>query len=378
MERGGGNGKGFDPLGNTALIEKLIVLLLFLAFLAGVLMVLLPFGIGLLFGAIIAISTWPLREWMRQIGIGPVVSATILLIGLLGFVAIPVLLLAPGLAGDVTKVLDVGRVWLQTSPPPPGWIDTIPLIGDFLKARWLESITSGAALHEIIAPYSEPLRKAMLAVARGMGESLIQLLLALAIATMFWAQGDTMAAVCIDILRRLGGRHMAELGLLAVNAVRGVFYGVVGTACVQAGLMATGCWIVGVPGAIPIGFITLLLALSQIGGPLIHLVWMGGAYWLYSNGEMGFFLWLFIGWGLFVTVIDNFLKPWLIGATMDMPLALVILGVFGGFLSFGFLGLFVGPILIAVAYALLVNWRQENHVGESPEVAEIVRDSEKH
>jgi predicted PurR-regulated permease PerM len=151
---------------------------------------------------------------------------------------------------------------------------------------------------------------------------------------------------------------------MSVGAVRGVFYGVVGTAFIQAALMAIGCWLVGIPGAIPIGFITLLLALSQIGGPLIHLVWLGGAYWLYTKGQAGLVLWLFVGWGIFVTVIDNILKPWLIGASIQMPLALVILGVFGGFLSFGFLGLFVGPVLIAVAYALLVAWRAERHIGE--------------
>ena len=354
---------GRGGLENVALIEKSIVLLLFLAFLAGVLMVLLPFGIGLLFGGVIAIATWPLRQWMRAAGLSPALSAGILLIGLLAFFAIPVLLLAPRLGGDITHVLDVARGWLQTSPPPPAWIDSIPLVGDAIKTRWVQAVNSGAAPHEVIAPYAEPLRGAMLAVARGMGESLLQLLLALAIATMFWAQGDTLAFVSMDVLRRLGGDQLAKMGLISVNAVRGVFYGVVGTACVQAGLMAGGWWAAGIPGAIPIGFITLLLALSQIGGPLIHLVWLGGAYWLYSQGETGVVLWFLVGWGIFVTVIDNILKPWLIGASIQMPLALVILGVFGGFLSFGFLGLFVGPVLIAVAYALLLAWRADAGIG---------------
>ncbi|MBX9759063.1 MAG: AI-2E family transporter [Beijerinckiaceae bacterium] len=357
---------GLGGLGNTALIEKSIVLILFLAFAAGVLMVLLPFGIGLLFGGVIAISTWPLREWMRRAGLSPGVSATLLLIGLLAFVAIPVLLLAPRLVGDVTRVLDVVRVWLQTSPPPPVWLEAIPFVGDNLKTHWVTAIGSGASLTEVLAPYAETLRSVTIAVARGMGESLVQLLLALAIATMFWAQGDTLALVSVDVLRRLGGDHLAKMAGLSVNAVRGVFYGVVGTACVQAGLMAIGCWAVGIPGAVPIGFITLLLALSQIGGPLIHLVWAGGVYWLYLQGQAGLLLWLFAGWGVFVSFIDNILKPWLIGASIEMPLALVILGVFGGFLSFGFLGLFVGPVLIAVAYALLVAWRAQTGVGDRP------------
>lgn len=360
-------------LDNTALIEKSIVLLLFLAFAAGVFMVLLPFGIGLLFGAIIAIAAWPLRERMRHAGLSPGVVATLLLIGLIAFVAIPVLLLAPRLAGDLARILDLVRNWLQTAPPPPVWLDAIPFVGDTLKGHWVAAFGSGAGPQEILAPYAEPLRAAMLAVARGMGESLLQLLLAVAIATMFWAQGDTLAAVSVDILRRLGGNHLADMGALTVNAVRGVFYGVVGTACVQGGLMAIGWALAGIPGAIPIGFVTLLLALSQIGGPLIHVVWAGGAYWLYTQGQTGAVLWLFAGWGIFITIVDNFLKPWLIGASMQMPLTLVIIGVFGGFLSFGFLGLFIGPVLIAVAYALLVAWRKESGVGEDAPGEDIAR-----
>ena len=350
-------------LGNAALIEKSIVLLLFLAFLSGLMLVLLPFGVGLMFGGVIAVAAWPLRQALRGIGMSSGWAATVLLGALLTFVAVPILLLAPRLAGETARILDVVRVWLETAPPPPQWLESIPIVGDSLKEQWIEAFTTGAKPHEILAPYAEPLRGALIAVARGMGESLLQLLLALAIATMFWAQGDTLAAVSMDVLRRLGGAHLAEMAVLSVNAVRGVFYGVVGTACFQALLMAIGVWLAGIPGAVPIGFVTLLLALSQIGGPLIHLVWAGGAYWLYLQGQTGLVLWAFVAWGLFITFVDNILKPWLIGASIQMPLALVIVGVFGGFLSFGFLGLFIGPVLIAIAYALLVAWRQESGVG---------------
>lgn len=341
------------------------MLLLFLAFLSGLVLVLLPFGVGLMFGGVIAVAAWPFRQGLRRLGVSPGWTATILLSGVLAFVAIPIMMLAPRLAGETARILDVVRAWLETAPPPPQWLESIPLIGDNLKQQWIEAFTTGAKPHEILAPYAEPLRGAMISVARGVGESLLQLLLALAVATMFWAQGDTLAAVSMDVLRRLGGAHLADMALVSVNAVRGVFYGVVGTAFVQAVLMAGGVWFAGIPGAVPIGFVTLLLALSQIGGPLIHLVWAGGAYWLYLQGQVGLILWVFVAWGVFVTVIDNILKPWLIGASIQMPLALVIVGVFGGFLSFGFLGLFIGPVLIAIAYALLVAWRQETGVGSS-------------
>ena len=117
-----------------------------------------------------------------------------------------------------------------------------------------------------------------------------------------------------------------------------------------------GLVVAGVPGAALLGFVTLLLALSQIGAPLIVAVWGGAAAWLFGQGEQGWGIFL-VAWGLVVTVMDNVIKPWLIGFGVAMPMSLTILGVFGGFVAFGFLGLFIGPTLIAVGFMLLNAWR---------------------
>jgi predicted PurR-regulated permease PerM len=125
---------------------------------------------------------------------------------------------------------------------------------------------------------------------------------------------------------------------------------------IQAVLLGIGLGIAGVPGAMMLGFVGLLLAISQIGGPLLILIWGGAAWWLFSNDQQiwGAFM---IGWGLLVSTIDNLIKPWLIGFGMNMPLSLTILGVFGGFIAFGFLGLFIGPTLICILFNLLQAWR---------------------
>ena len=120
--------------------------------------------------------------------------------------------------------------------------------------------------------------------------------------------------------------------------------------------MAIGLVVAGVPGAALLGFVTLLLALSQIGAPLIVAVWGGAAAWLFGQDQQGWGMFL-IAWGLVVTLMDNVIKPWLIGFGVAMPMSLTILGVFGGFVSFGFLGLFIGPTLIAVAFTLVQAWR---------------------
>jgi predicted PurR-regulated permease PerM len=176
------------------------------------------------------------------------------------------------------------------------------------------------------------------------------------VATFFWISGDTLAGALRDILRRLGGQPAAATLDVAAGAVRSVAYGVVGTAAIQAVIMAFGLTIAGVPGAILLGFVTLLLALSQIGAPLIIPIWVGAAVWLFGQDQQGWGVFM-IFWGLVVTVIDNFIKPFLIGAGVAMPLSLTILGVFGGFVAFGFLGLFIGPTLVAIAFTLLEAWR---------------------
>ncbi|WP_373502772.1 AI-2E family transporter [Aestuariivirga sp.] len=341
----------------AALMEKLVLLMMFVALLVGVLLVVMPFSVGLMFGGIIAIAAWPLRSWLMSWGLNGYVTAFLLLALVIAFIILPILAVAPGLATQLTGLFDVVRAWLDSSPAPPSWLQSIPLIGDTIHDQWILLLGSNTAAKEMLAPYMGSFRTVLLNVAKGLGESLLQLLLAMVFATMFWAQGDTFAATFMDLLHRLGGQRLTEMAVVSVNAVRGVFYGVVGTAAIQAAMMSLGLLLAGVPGAAPLGFVTLLLALSQIGALLINLVWGGAVYWLYANGETGIVLWLLMGWGLFIVFIDNILKPLLIGTSITMPLALVIVGVFGGFLSFGFLGLFIGPVIIAIAYAMITAWR---------------------
>jgi predicted PurR-regulated permease PerM len=161
---------------------------------------------------------------------------------------------------------------------------------------------------------------------------------------------------CCTTRRRLGG-PIAERALdVAAGAIRGVAYGVVGTAAIQALLLAVGLAIAGVPGAAMLGFVALLLAISQIGSPLLVIIWGGAAWWLFAQDHQAWAAFMIV-WGVFVSTVDNFIKPWLIGFGIEMPMSLTILGVFGGFLTFGFLGLFIGPTLIAIMFTLLQTWR---------------------
>jgi predicted PurR-regulated permease PerM len=281
-------------------------------------------------------------------------------------VALPALLLAPNLAHHLAYG---GRRFFTSlaSVPrrPPEWLAGLPLIGPEIDALWSDAASGdiGATL----APYSESLRHTLVTVAAGFADSLLQLVLSLGIATVFWVHGRELAAELRDVLRRLGGEAAAQAVDTAGASVRGVAYGVVGTAAIQAILVGGALGLAGIQGATTLGFITLVLALTQIGLPLVYLIELGAAWWSFHTGSPGWALFL-LAWCATLSAADNVVRPWLISFGVPMPLALVVLGVFGGFVSFGFLGLFIGPSLLAVAYTLLAAWRNRTVDGKTQDI----------
>ena len=343
-------------IGNTQLIERAVMLLLFAGLLLGVLAVLRPFATAILFGTILAIAAWPLRDLLLRRGLNRGLTATLLLLLALAVVGLPLLAVAPGLAEHLAEGGRRVQAYIASAPQVPAGLAGLPIVGERLAEAWNHTMLAEGGIRAVLEPYAAALRQAFVGVAGALAESVLQIILSLAVATMFWVSGDALAAAVRDILRRLGGEAAVAALDVAAGAVRGVAYGVVGTAAIQAVVMAVGLVVAGVPGAALLGFVTLLLALSQIGAPLIVVVWGGAAVWLFGQDQQGWGIFL-IAWGLVVTLMDNVIKPWLIGFGVAMPMSLTILGVFGGFVSFGFLGLFIGPTLIAVAFTLLETWR---------------------
>ena len=342
--------------GTTQLLERAFLLLLFAGLLLGILAVLRPFATGILFGAILAIAAWPLRDFLLRRGLKRGLAATLLLLLALAVVVLPLMAMAPGLGERLTQGAGRLRDYLAGAPQLPPRLAGLPFVGERLASMWDKVLLAKGSLRTVLGPYSAELRQMFVAAAGALGQSVLQIILSLVVATFFWVSGDALAATLRDILRRLAGATADAALDVAAGAVRSVAYGVVGTAIIQAVIMAIGLAIAGVPGAVLLGFVTLLLALSQIGAPLIIVVWAGAAVWLFGQDQQGWGIFM-IFWGLVVTVIDNFIKPFLIGVGVEMPLSLTILGVFGGFVAFGFLGLFIGPTLIAIGFTLLETWR---------------------
>lgn len=349
-------GRAAGTIGTTQFLERTVLLLLFAGLVVGVVAVLRPFGTAILFGAILAVAAWPLRDRLLRCGLRRGLVATLLLLLALAVVVLPLIAVAPGLGERLAQGSGRVQAYFAGDPQLPSRLADLPVVGKRLAGVWNQAILADDGIRAVLEPYSDALRQALVGAARALAQSVLQIILALVVATFFWVSGDVLAATLHDILRRLGGEAAAVTLDVAAGAVRSVAYGVVGTAAIQAIILAIGLAVAGVPGAVLLGFVTLLLALSQIGAPLIILIWVGAAVWLFGQDQQGWGVFIIL-WGLLVSVIDNVIKPFLIGVGVAMPLSLTILGVFGGFVAFGFLGLFIGPTLIAIAFKLLEAWR---------------------
>lgn len=341
--------------GTSLLIERLVVVTLFAGLLFGVAQVLRPFVTSILFGTILVIASWPLRQWMVHRGFSRGISSFVLSIVTLACLIVPGISLAPGLGEQLIAGMHSVQAFVASAPEAPDWLTRLPLIGGRVQTLWSHVLNVEGGLRELAKPYEIEMAKALLDFAGAFAQSILQVILSLAVAAMLWLRGDALALVVRDISERLGGDFGSMVLKTVVGAVRGVAYGVVGTAVIQAIAITLGLMIAGIPHAGLLGLLSLIIAMSQIG-VLLVLIWGAAGWWLFSTGEYGWGIFM-VAWGLFVSTVDNLIRPWLVSFGASIPFTLIFLGVFGGFLAFGFLGLFIGPALMAILYALLDAWR---------------------
>lgn len=237
-------------------------------------------------------------------------------------------------------------------PPAPEWLGELPLIGDSLVNFWNTVDEQGTALIASIRPYIGQVANWLLVRSARIGGGMLELALSLVLVFFFYRDGPRLSAFVHSLLHRLIGDRADHYLELVAGTVQRVVNGVIGTAAAQAILAYIGFLIAGIPGALVLGLLTF--ACSFIMVP--PLIWGPAVAWLAWQGDYGMAVFLGI-WGMFViSGVDNVLKPYLISRGGNLPLVVVLLGVFGGILAFGFMGLFLGPTLLAVAYSLLGDW----------------------
>ncbi|MGF6395025.1 AI-2E family transporter [Pseudomonas plecoglossicida] len=335
--------------------DRLLIQIVLLALLGAALWVMAPFISALLWGAILAFASWPLMRLLtRLLGGRETLAASLLTTAWILIVALPLVWLGFNLADHIRDATAFVRdVQVDGLPEAPDWLGGIPLVGERLVRWWQSMDQQGAALIASIRPHLGQVGNWLLARSAQLGSGMLELSLSLVFVFFFYRDGPRLAAFVLRLLQRLAGERAEYYLELVAGTVQRVVNGVIGTAAAQALLALIGFLIAGVPGAIVLGLVTFMLSLIPMGPPL---AWIPATAWLVWQGEYGMAVFLGI-WGTFViSGVDNVLKPYLISRGGNLPLVIVLLGVFGGLIAFGFIGLFIGPTLLAVGYSLLLDW----------------------
>jgi len=267
---------------------------------------------------------------------------------------LPFIIVGASLADNVKDLTGAARRWIQEGPPaPPAWLAKVPVVGQSATQSWQNLAQDSAKLWTQAQRFIEPVSSWLLKVGLGLGGGLLELALSIFIAFFLFRDGAAIGGRLATAVGRIAGERGGHLLTLAGNTVRGVVYGILGTALIQAVVLAIGLVIAGVPGAALLALLTFFA--SIVPGIGTALVWLPAALWLFHQGATGWAIFMLI-WGVGVGMIDNFVKPWLISQGSDMPFLLIFFGVVGGALTFGFIGVFLGPTLLAVGGRLVEEW----------------------
>lgn len=335
--------------------ERLLMWLLVGAIAVGCALVLYPFASALLWAAILVFTTWPVFGWFRtrlRFRSGLAAGAMVLLTSIV--LVLPLGLAAPGGADDVAQLRHVVMDALRGGlPGAPGWVVDVPLIGPVIGDLWNRWAADISVMLDALRPYFGILLEGGLGLLLGIANGVLMFVLALFVAFFFYAYGDPIADRMKILLRRIAGVHADRLILVTGATVRGVVYGVLGTAVVQGILTAFGLWISGVPRPVLLGAVAGLLSVLPIGAPI---VWIPASLWLVSTGHLGWGIFLGIYGTIAISGADNIIRPWFISRGAQLPFILTVLGVLGGVLAFGLLGIFLGPVLLGIGYTLLNEW----------------------
>lgn len=337
------------------LAERILMGLLLGGVAIGCFLVLAPFLSAILWAAILVFATWPLHEWVRaRLAVRRGVVAGLMVSLTAVVVVLPIALAAPDGANEVNNLRQLVQDALARGlPKAPAWLAEVPAVGPTLTSFWNRSAEDLTVLGETLRPYLGILAEGGFSLLLGIAQGVLLFLLSLFIAFFFYLYGEPIAARMDALLHRIAGSRADQLIAVTGATVRGTVYGILGTVIVQGILTAFGLWISGVPRPVLLGAVAGFLSVLPIGAPVI---WIPSALWLLSTDQIGWGIFLAIYGTVVISSADNVIRPWFIARGTHLPYLLTVLGVLGGAISFGLLGVFLGPVLLAVGFTLISQW----------------------
>jgi predicted PurR-regulated permease PerM len=337
-------------------LTRIVLAVLVLAMLVGgSLWILLPFLLSLVWATLIVVSTWPLMRSVEAMLFGRrALAATVMTGAFLLLFAVPIGYGVTAVVEHVPRlVARLKQVDVVALPAPPEWLARVPVVGRRITSEWQAAVDEGPqALSERVTPYARVIGAWLLAQLGGLGLLVVHLLLTLVLVAILYVNGESAAEGVRRFARRLAVEQGDRAVTIAGQSIRAVALGIIVTAVVQAALVGLGLAVTGVPYALALTTLAFMLCLAQLGPLLVLLPAIVWLYWQDAN-VAGTAL---LVWSLIVGSLDNILRPILIRRGADLPLILIMAGVIGGLLAFGVVGLFVGPVVLAVSYRLLDAW----------------------
>lgn len=320
----------------------------------GCLWIMSPFLPAIIWATTLVVSTWPLmlkveRKFGNKRSLAVVAMMTVMAL----IVLVPLILAFSTFLTHSDTILTWTRnIPNMKVPPPPEWLARFPLLAGF-QNEWISFSEKGPeSLRPILQPYTRKAIAGLLVAAGSMGIFFVHLLLTYVLVGVLFSTGERAAKGMMLFARRLAGQRGESVIVLAGQSIKAVSMGIVVTAVVQTVLAGVGLVVAGVPYPGLLTAVVLVFCIAQLG-PFLPL--MVGVGWLFVN-DLNTAGALLLGWSLFVGVLDNFLRPYLIKKGADLPFLLILSGVIGGLFAFGVVGLFIGPVVLAVSFRLIQAW----------------------
>ncbi len=344
-----------SPLPSQDLTRTTLAVLLLGVLIAANFFILKPFILAFVWAVTIVVATWPLMLRLQAwLGDKRGFAVAVMTLGLLLLLIIPFTLAIVTLLDNAEMI----KGWVESLkanglPPPPGWVSGLPLAGPRLSESWRALASGGPeGLSAQLVPYAGKIVTWFVDQAGSIGMMIVQFLLTVIISAILYSSGESAAAAVRSFVRRIAGQQGDDVTVLAARAIRGVALGVGVTALIQSALGGIGLAVAGVPAAMVLTAVMFILCIAQLGPALIVFP---AVAWLFWSDQT---LWgsVLLVWSLVVVSLDNFLRPILIKKGADLPLLLIFAGVIGGLIAFGIIGLFIGPVVLAVTHSLLGAW----------------------
>ncbi len=354
---------GMDGRRPSDLTRTTLQLLALGVLIASSLWILRPFLVASAWATTIVVSTWPLllavQRWLggrRSLAVAAMTAALLLIL------MVPLYFAIITIVDNAEQVAGWSRALARlAAQPPPAWVAGLPVVGAKLAARWQQLAAAGPeGLAVQLSPHAQTLVVWFVGQVGSIGLLLVQFLLTVIISAILYANAETAAHGADRFARRLAGPQGENALHLAAQAVRAVALGVVVTAILQSAAGAIGLVIAGVPFVAILTALIFILAVAQVGAAPVLIP---AVIWVYARSGAAWGT-VFLVWAIFCVTFDNFLRPLLIKRGADLPLLLIFAGVIGGLVAFGVIGLFIGPVVLAVAYTLLVDWVSESNQSE--------------